>query len=86
MVQIQISLPEAASDFIQQQIAAGRYRSADEFVGELVDQARAMAADDRVAELIREGMESGDGEEVNDEWWDRIDAKVREEIQRRQSV
>ena len=79
MVQFQISLPESAGEFIQQQVAAGRYRSADEFVTQLVEQARALAVDEPLSELIREGMESGEGVEVTDEWWDQLEEKARVE-------
>ena len=86
MVELKVSLPDWAGEFVQERIAAGQYASADALLTELIDQARVMANDERLAELIREGLESGEGEEVTDEWWDRIDAKVREEVQRRQSA
>lgn len=86
MAQMQISLPDSASDFIQQQVAAGHYRSADEFLSELVEQARAMATDERLAALIQEGLDSGEGEEINAQWWRSVDDEVRGALQRRQSA
>lgn len=86
MVQIQISLSDKAGKFIQEQVSAGRYPSPDHLIGELVEQACEMANDERLAELIREGLESGDGEEIDDAWWDRIEARVSEEMRRRQSA
>jgi hypothetical protein len=46
-----------------------------------MNESDAMASKEQLAELIREGLESGHGEEINDEWWRRIDAKVRQELQ-----
>jgi putative addiction module CopG family antidote len=86
MVDRNISLPEATSQFIDEQVAAGRYPSPSEFVTDLIEQARTGIAPDRLTALIREGMESGDGEEVNDAWWSRLDEKVQAELQRRQSA
>ena len=85
-MELRLTLPDWAGEYAREQVAARRYRSVDELVTELLDQSRALAANDRLAELIQEGMESGDGEEVTDEWWERIDEKVRMELQRRQSA
>ena len=77
MVQMQISLPDTASEFIRQQVSGGRYRSADEYLAELVGQARAMAADEWLEKLIREGLESEGGEEITDEWWEQFGGVAR---------
>jgi antitoxin ParD1/3/4 len=84
MIDRQISLPESTSRFIDEQVAAGRYGSPSEFVTDLIEQARTGIAPERLAALIREGMESGEGEVVDDEWWNRLDDKVKAVIQRRQ--
>ena len=86
MVELKLSLPDWAGQYVQQQIEAGNYSSVDALIAELIDQARAMSEDERLAELIREGLESSEGEEINDDWWERIDAKVRQELERRQSA
>jgi antitoxin ParD1/3/4 len=86
MVELQVTLPDWAGKFIQEQVAAGRYRSADELVTELIDRARIFVADDRLAELIREGMDSGDGVEITDEWWEHRTAELRAEAERRRSA
>ena len=86
MVELKVSLPDWAGEYLHEQVQSGNYDSADALVTELIDQARAMAEDDRLADLIREAVESGDGEEVTDEWWADVRAKVREELQRRQSA
>jgi antitoxin ParD1/3/4 len=83
MTQLQISLPETASRFIEEQIAAGHHGSASDYVLSLVEQARIQAAKEKLAGLIREGMDSGEGEEVTDEYWERFDRKLKAELERR---
>jgi hypothetical protein len=86
MVEVQVTLPDWAGEYIQEQVAAGHDGSPDELLAELIDQARVLAADDRLAELIREGMESGPGVEMNDDWWERRTAELRAEVERRRSA
>jgi antitoxin ParD1/3/4 len=86
MVELQVTLPDWAGEYIQEQVAAGRYGSADELLVDLIDQARVVVMDDRMAELVREGMESGEGVEVTDEWWESLSAKVRAEAERRRTA
>jgi Arc/MetJ-type ribon-helix-helix transcriptional regulator len=86
MVELKVSVPDWAGEYVQEQLRAGNYSSPDALVTELIEQARAMESDDRLAELIRAGMESGDGEEVNDAWWADVRARVREELDRRLSA
>jgi antitoxin ParD1/3/4 len=80
MIELQVTLPDWAGEFIQEQVAAGRYGSADELFAELIDQARELVADDHLAALIREGLDSGEGVEVTDEWWERRSAELRAEV------
>jgi antitoxin ParD1/3/4 len=87
MTQLQISLSESANQFVEEQVATGRYPSASEYLADLVEKAREKAAAQHtLAELVREGMESGEGEEVTDEWWQRFDEKLRKELERRRSA
>ena len=77
MVEMQVRLPDWAGQYIDEQVANGAFGSADELLTQLIDQARVMVASDRLAELIREGMESGEGIEYTDEWWDCRGAELR---------
>ena len=86
MTQIQISLPDMANRFIEEQIASGRYGSPNDLVIDVVEKARIQAAREKLAELIREGMESGEGVEYSDEWWERRGKEIRTEAERRRSV
>ncbi len=86
MIELQVTLPDWAGEYIQEQVTLGRYGSADEMLIELIDQARAVVCDDHLAELIREGMESGDGVEVTDQWWEGLSERVRIEAERRRTA
>jgi antitoxin ParD1/3/4 len=86
MVEMHVTLPDWAGEYIEEQVANGHYGSADELLAELIDQARVMVADDRLAALIREGMESGEGVEFTDEWWERRGAELKAEAERRRSA
>ena len=83
---MQVKLPDWAGEFIQSQVAAGRFESADQFLTELLDQARVMVPDDQLAELIQEGLDSDEGEEMTDAWWERRTAELRAEAARRRSA
>jgi antitoxin ParD1/3/4 len=86
MIELQVTLPDWAGKFIEEQVATGQYGSADEVISELIDRARVHVADDRLAALVREGLESGEASEVTDEWWDRRSAELRAAAERRRSA
>jgi antitoxin ParD1/3/4 len=86
MVELTLNLPEEAVKFIQEQVASGKYPSAGEFITELIESAQPIVVSDRTAELILEGMESGEGVEVTDEYWDNLSERVRKEAERRRSA
>jgi len=86
MMELQVRLPDWAGEYIQAQVAAGRYASADQLLTELIEQARVFAADDDLAELIQEGLDSEGGEEMTDEWWERRTNELRAEAARRRSA
>jgi antitoxin ParD1/3/4 len=83
MTSIQISLPESASRFLEEQVASGKYGSASDVVMDLVEKARVQAAQAKLTELIREGMDSGEGVEYTDEWWQKRGNEIRGEAKRR---
>jgi antitoxin ParD1/3/4 len=82
MTTLHISLPEQATQFVSNQVASGQYHSPSEFISILVEDARVKAAKDRLAELICEGMNSGDGVEYSDEWWEQQGDEIRAEAKR----
>ena len=86
MSQLQISLPEAANRFIEEQVAEGRYESPSDFVLDLVEKARIQAAKEKLVNLIMEGENSGEGEEFSEERWDARRLELQAEAERRRSA
>jgi antitoxin ParD1/3/4 len=86
MTEFQIALPPEAANYVEGQIAAGRFKTASEVVLAAIDAQRVAEARRRLAALIQEGIDSGEAVEVTDEWWDRFDEKIEAERRRRQSA
>jgi len=86
MLELQVTLPDWAGEYIKEQVAAGNYKSADELLADLIDKARTVVASDRLADLILEGENSGEGDEFTEESWQRRMAELRAEAERRRSA
>jgi Arc/MetJ-type ribon-helix-helix transcriptional regulator len=86
MTQLQITLPEEAGRFIDDLVASGRFQSPSDFIAQLIEQERVKAAKTSLTERIREGMESGPGEEITDQYWQQFDHKLQAELKRGRSA
>ncbi len=62
MQSMNISLPEPLKEFVDGQVASGRYSSASEYVRELIREDEKRKAKERLEVLLLEGL---DGEESN---------------------
>jgi antitoxin ParD1/3/4 len=62
MQSMNISLPEPLKDFVDGQIASGRYSSASEYVRELIRDDEKRKAEERLEALLLEGLESAETE------------------------
>jgi antitoxin ParD1/3/4 len=68
MQTMNISLPETLKNFVDQQIAAGRYSSASEYVRELIRNDEKRKAEDRLTALLREGLQSEETALTSGDW------------------
>jgi len=68
MQTMNISLPEPLKDFVDRQIAAGRYSSASEYVRELIRNDEKQKAEEHLAALLREGLQSKETALTGDDW------------------
>ena len=81
-----ITLSEEVSEWVEQQ-AASRQISADEFVEQLAREARASAQnvgkddDPELERLLLEGINSGPGEPIDENWWKTVHAGVEARLQ-----
>lgn len=63
-----ISLPEPLKDFVDRQIAAGRYSSASEYVRELIRNDEKRNAEEQLTALLREGLQSEETALTREDW------------------
>ncbi|MGA3040832.1 MAG: type II toxin-antitoxin system ParD family antitoxin [Bryobacteraceae bacterium] len=62
MQTMNISLPDPLKNFVEHQIAEGRYSSASEYIRELIRDDEKRRAEERLEALLLEGLESEDSE------------------------
>lgn len=74
MDSMNISLPEPLKQFVDGQIASGRYSSASEYVRELIRDDEKRKAQERLEALLLEGLEGEEKEFTRDDW-----TKIREQ-------
>lgn len=70
MADISISLPDDLVQFLETQVATGRYRDETEYIRTLISHAR--CGHDRLDALLIEGLESGAPAEVTPEDWSEL--------------
>ena len=68
MQTMNISLPDPMKQFVDGQIALGRYSSASEYVRELIRDDEKRKAEDRLEALLLEGLESDESPLTNEDW------------------
>jgi len=69
MTRLQVTLPDAASEFVASEVATGNYSTASEYVEFLVEQARAAKGKQRLDEMLEEGLNSGPPIQFTSQWW-----------------
>ncbi|NJL86835.1 MAG: type II toxin-antitoxin system ParD family antitoxin [Leptolyngbyaceae cyanobacterium SM1_1_3] len=70
MTTLTVSLPEALTAYLQEQIAAGHYNTADDYIQALIRQDKAQK--EHLEPLILEGLASGDAKPITTADWDTI--------------
>ena len=66
-----VSLPDSMKDFVEHQIAQGRYGSASEYIRELIREDEKRKAQERLELLLLEGL-AGEATEMSREDWSEI--------------
>jgi antitoxin ParD1/3/4 len=66
-----ISLPDTMKDFVDRQVASGRYSSASEYVRKLIRGDEKRTAEEKLEALLLAGLNSGDPIEITPEYWQR---------------
>ncbi len=68
MESMNISLPEPLKQFVDGQVAAGRYSSASEYVRELIRADEKRRAEERLETLLLEGLQGEESELTAADW------------------
>lgn len=68
MQSMNISLPEPLKQFVDGQVAAGRYSSASEYVRELIRADEKRKAEERLEALLLEGLQSDEASMTPNDW------------------
>ena len=83
MQSMNISLPDPLKDFVDEQVARGRYSSVSEYVRELIRADQKRKAEDRLEAMLLEGLSGDEIELTRDDWAGiRKDALARLEARR----
>lgn len=68
MESMNISLPEPLKEFVDGQIASGRYSSASEYIRELIREDEKRKAEERLEVLLLEGLKGEETELTREDW------------------
>lgn len=68
MQNMNISLPEPLKEFVDKQVASGRYGSASEYMSELIRADERRKAEETLEGLLLEGLDGQETELTREEW------------------
>lgn len=77
-----ISLPEALREYVDERVAEGTFANASDYVRALIRDDRAKRAQASLESMLLEGLASP-LEEATDEYWERLEADARARIAKR---
>ena len=63
-----ISLPDTLKQFVDDQIASGRYSSVSEYIRELIRDDEKRKAEERLESLLLEGLDGDESELTRQDW------------------
>jgi antitoxin ParD1/3/4 len=77
MTTMNISLPDALRDYVDERVAGGGFANVSEYVRALIREDRARQAKTLVETRLLEGLASGPPVETSDAYWNGIKAAIR---------
>ena len=83
MATLNISLPDAMRDFVEQEVSSGHYSSASEYLRQLIREDQKRRARERLDAIIAEGLDSPTAPMTPQDWQD-IRAQVAQRLAARQ--
>jgi antitoxin ParD1/3/4 len=85
MQTMNISLPDQLKDFVDEQVASGRYSSVSEYVRELIRDYEKRRAQERLETLLLQGIRSGDATEMTRKDWQEIRREAVKQLETRRA-
>ena len=86
MVSMNMSLPPAMRQWIEEQVAAGGYATNSEYFRDLIRREQKRTAEDRLESLLLTGLGSGRATDMTPREWQDIRHEVQENISKRQGA
>ena len=83
MTTLNISLTKSQREFVEAQVAEGRYGSASEFIQTLIEESQKQKAREKVETLLQEGLNSGPATPMTREDWEELKQRVWERAAKR---
>ena len=83
MATMNISLPDAMRQFVEERVAEGGYSTASEYFRDLVREDQKREAQTRLETLLLEGLDSGPAVEATAEWWEQFRSELTQRFQER---
>lgn len=74
---VNISLPEALRDYVEERVASGSFADVSDFVRALIREDRARWAKSGIEMKLLEGLSSGPPVEADDAYWTDLKSQVR---------
>ena len=78
-----VSLPEALKDYVQERVAEGTFSNPSDYVRALIREDMKRQAEEKLDALLMEGINSGPAEPMTAEDWADIRANLEEHIAKR---
>lgn len=78
METLNVSLPGAMKKYVQERVASGGYGNTSEYVRELIRTEQKQRAKAELEALLLEGINSGPGVEVNEEFWKNLRQQIEQ--------
>jgi antitoxin ParD1/3/4 len=86
MQSMNISLPDPLKQFVEGQIATGRYSSASEYMRELIRADEKRKAEDQLEALLLEGLSSAESEQLTPADWRAIRSEALAKVEARKQA
>lgn len=83
MQTMNISLPDQLKQFVEEQVASGRYSSVSEYVRELIRGDEKQRVRERLEAMLVEGIESGEPSDMTREDWSEIRSEAARRLKER---